>query len=70
MFGSKYDTPFWKEAKKISFKDSLFDKNLLNAKQHSFEELLHRSKEEGYWYGQWSAWNFKYWYEGMTNGKD
>ena len=70
MYGSKYDSPFWKEAKKISFKDSLFDKNLLNAKQHSFEELLHRSKEEGYWYGQWSAWNFKYWYEGMTNGKD
>jgi len=70
MFGSKYDTPFWKEAKKISFKDSLFDKNLLNAKQHSFEELLHRSKEEGYWYGQWSAWNFKHWNDGMTNGKN
>lgn len=73
MFGSKYDTPFWEEAKKISFKDPLFDKNLLNAKQHSFEELVWRNfndVEERKGYGQWNAWNFKYWYEGMTNGKD
>lgn len=73
MFGSKYDTPFWEEAKKIKFKDPLFDKNLLNAKQHSFEELVWRNfndVEERKGYGQWNAWNFKYWYEGMTNGKN
>jgi len=73
MFGSKYDTPFWEEAKKISFKDPLFDKNLSNAKQHSFEELVWKNLEEEderAGYGQWNAWNFKYWYEGMTNGKN
>lgn len=73
MFGSKYDTPFWEEAKKISFKDPLFDSYLMNAKQHSFEELLWNNQNdngEAKGYGQWNAWNFKYWYEGMMNGKN
>ena len=70
MFGSKYDTPFWEEAKKISFKDPLFDKTLLKAKQYSLEDLIDDARKEEYGYAQWSSWNFKYWYDGMTNGKN
>ena len=74
MYGSKYDTPFWEEAKKISFKDPLFDKTLLKAKQHSYADLIERNydveERKELVYAQWSAWNFKHWNDGMTNGKN
>lgn len=71
MYGSKYDTPFWKAAGKLKFEDPIFDSNLAQAKQHSMVELLSEEQiDAGYGYGQWQPWNLKCWYEGMTNGKD
>jgi len=67
MYGSKYDTPFWKAAKKLKIKDPLFSHLLGYAKKSSMIELrdtaidLHTAT-----YGQWSPWNFKCWHDGMT----
>mgnify|MGYP003678250861 CR=1 FL=1 len=64
QYGSKYNTPFWKAAKKMTFKDSSFDKTLLRAKLYSLPVLLQEGNANEY--GQWSSWNFKYWNDGMT----
>ena len=64
QYGSKYNTPFWKAAKKITFKDSAFDDTLARAKQFSLADLLKEGDVDEY--GQWSSWNFKYWNDGMT----
>jgi hypothetical protein len=71
MFGSKYDTPFWKTAGKLKFEDSNFNSNLAHAKQHSMVDLLSAEQNDGkYSYGQWQPWNIKLWHDGMTNGKN
>ena len=71
MFGSKYDTPFWKTAGKLKFEDPYFDRRLAHAKQHSMIDLLSAEQDDGkYQYGQWLPWNFKCWHDGMTNGKN
>jgi len=67
-FGSKYDTPFWKYAKSLTFKDDEFD-NMLN-----FSKNLSRKEYTGivnnvggnYNYSQWQPYAFKLWYDGMT----
>ena len=67
LYGSKYDTPFWKAAQKFKIKDSFFNCILAYAKQTSMTELrdigidFHATE-----YGQWTPWNFKCWYDGMT----
>ena len=68
MYGSKYDTPFWKAAGKLKIEHPTFDVFLEYAKKYSMIELLDaetdlfREKR----YGQWMPWNFKNWYEAMT----
>ena len=64
MYGSKYDTPFWKYANRlVSIEDPLFHKMLEQVKNSSMVELTNQSREV---YGQWDAYSFKYWYDGMT----
>lgn len=71
MYGSKYDTPFWKAAKGIKIEDPYFESMLTFAQQHSQIELIGDSGKVGQGvYGQWEAWNFKYWYDGMTKEKN
>ena len=67
MYGSKYDTPFWKAAGKLKIKDPLFDDFLTYSKKFSMVDLLDRQKDFCKMsYGQWELWNFKNWYEAMT----
>ena len=69
MYGSQYDTPFWKAARKFKIKDPIFNRILAYIKHTSMTELrdtgidFHNSE-----YGQWRPWNFKCWYNGMTKG--
>ena len=67
QFGSKYDTPFWDYAKRLEFRDPLFDSILENCKYNEWEyihQCLHQDSIPGY--GQWTDYAFKLWYEGMT----
>jgi len=66
-YGSKYNTPFWKAAKKLKIKDPLFNKILNEAKLSPMIELLDGEVTNAPdIYGQWHKWNFKCWYNGMT----
>ena len=66
-FGSKYNTPFWKAAKKLKIKDPLFNKTLKEAKLCPMIKLLEATPTGTHKiYGQWEKWNFKCWYNGMT----
>ena len=66
-YGSKYNTPFWKAAKKLKIKDPLFNKILNEAKLSPMIELLDSNVTNAPdIYGQWHKWNFKCWYNGMT----
>ncbi len=69
MYGSKYDTPFWEAAGKLKFEDSFFDSTLEYAKKHTIIDLIGNDpNNKKYSYGQqWGAFNFKNWYNGMTN---
>jgi hypothetical protein len=68
IYGSKYNTPFWKAAKKLKIKDPLFNKILNEAKLSPMIELLDSEVTNAPdIYGQWHKWNFKCWYNGMTN---
>jgi hypothetical protein len=66
-FGSKYNTPFWKAAKKLKIKDPLFHEVLNEAKLSPMVELIEAdtigSSDS---YGQWHKYNLKCWYNGMT----
>ena len=67
MYGSKYDTPFWKAAGKFKIGDPLFDDFLTYSKKFSMVELLDVDLDfSTNRYGQWEPWNFKCWYDGMT----
>ena len=74
QFGSKYDTPFWDYAKVLSFKDSDFDALVSYVKNHDFNTCLPQSHGGGTHndcqYGQWPAFSFKIWYDGMTRRKE
>ena len=66
MYGSKYDTPFWKAAGKLKIEDPLFDDLLTYSKKFFMTELLDVTIElNTKTYGQWLPWNFKYWHDGM-----
>jgi hypothetical protein len=70
-YGSKYNTPFWKAAKKLKIKDPLFNKTLKEAKLSPMIELLDDQMiGTTEIYGQWHKWNFKCWYNGMKNTKE
>jgi tryptophan halogenase len=70
QFGSKYDTPFWNYAKKLSFKDKIFDAMVEYCKQTTNRDILPKSyggaTSEASQYGQWPANSFKIWQDGMT----
>ena len=70
QFGSKYDTPFWDYAKKLSFKDDDFDALVDYVKNHDRDTIIPQSHGGGTHndcqYGQWPAFSFKIWYDGMT----
>ena len=74
QFGSKYDTPFWDYAKALSFEDSDFDALVSYVKNHDFDTCLPQSHGGGTHndcqYGQWPAFSFKIWYDGMTRRKE
>ena len=74
QFGSKYDTPFWDYATKLSFKDRTFDAMVEYCLQTSKRDILPKSyggmTSELSQYGQWPANSFKVWYEGMTKREE
>ena len=66
-YGSKYDTPFWKATERLKIIDPIFDQTLEDAKRSSMIELLaDKGSFNPTLYGQWTTWNFKCWYDGMT----
>ncbi len=70
QFGSKYDTPFWNYAKKLSFRDKTFDVMVEYCKQTTKRDILPKgfggSTSGASQYGQWPANSFKIWQDGMT----
>ena len=74
QFASKYDTPFWDYATKLSFKDKTFDAMVEYCLQTSKRDILPKSyggmTSELSQYGQWPANSFKVWYEGMTKREE
>lgn len=62
--GSKYDTPFWEYAKSLEYSDK---ENLKNHLEEFLEIHDYMAIEEAgeYEYGQWSAYNFKNWYNNV-----
>jgi len=69
QFGSKYNTLFWRHAKTLRFEDDKFNQYLSHVKKYDNDFTLPQSyggstKDE--LYGQWPAYSFKTWYEGMT----
>ena len=67
MYGSKYNTPFWKAAQKLKIKDPIFSHLLAYIKQSSMIDLRdQRIAFHDATYGQWVPWNFKCWHDGMT----
>ena len=67
QFGSKYNTPFWDYAKKLTFNDHVFDSKLKEAIRLGWKDIYNSASDTGYSYAQWDTLSFKYWYEGMTN---
>ncbi len=70
QFGSKYETPFWDYATKLSFRDKTFDAMVEYCKQTTKRDILPKSyggaTSDASQYGQWPANSFKVWYDGMT----
>ena len=69
QFGSKYDTAFWEYAKTLKFEDEQFDMFLNHAKTKNWYDVLPNTfggctKPD--LYGQWPAYSFKTWYDGMS----
>jgi hypothetical protein len=66
-YGSKYDTPFWRNARKLKVEDPLFDAFVAYSEKTSMVEILDReSSSANDVYAQWAGWNFKYWIDGVT----
>ena len=74
QFGSKYNTPFWDYATKLSFRDKTFDAMVEYCKQTTKRDILPKSyggaTSDASQYGQWPANSFKVWYDGMTVPQD
>ena len=69
QFGSKYDTPFWDYAKTLAFEDNAFNQFLDHAKscdKHQIVPDFYGGGTVDHQYGQWSAFSFKNWNDGMT----
>ena len=74
QLGSKYETPFWDYATKLSFRDKTFDAMVEYCKQTTKRDILPKSyggaTSDASQYGQWPANSFKVWYDGMTVPQD
>tara|TARA_B100000131_G_scaffold178545_1_gene172170 strand:- start:185 stop:1339 length:1155 start_codon:yes stop_codon:yes gene_type:complete len=71
QFGSKYDTPFWDYAKKLTFKpDSQFNYILDTMKKKKIDELYPMSLggfvPDDFTYAYFTPLSFKRWYDGMS----
>ena len=70
QFGSKYDTPFWDYAKNLTIDDKGFDSMVEYVKKVDKHQIIPTSfggsTNNACLYGQWPAYSFKLWYEGMT----
>ena len=70
QFGSKYDTPFWDYAKRLTFKDSDFNMFLTQSKRLKIEDLSLQSYggvvPSNYKYAYWTPEQFRGWYDGMN----
>ena len=64
--GSKYNTPFWDYAKTLTFEDETFDKFLGYSKISDCIPITYGGTTQNKLYGQWPAYSFKNWNEGMT----
>ena len=62
--GSKYDTPFWKYAKNFKISDPDFYEKLKMSRDLKWSDVRCAENENSY--GQWLAWNFKTWDEGVN----
>ena len=68
QFGSKYNTPFWDYAKKLTFNDHVFDSKVKESIRLGWKDIhdnISLGKDRDY--GYWDTCSFKYWYEGMTH---
>ncbi len=74
QFGSKYNTPFWDYAKKLSFIDEKFDAMVEYTRPLTRFQSIPKSHggctSDASQYGQWPAYSFKLWYEGMTKREE
>tara|TARA_A100001391_G_scaffold202480_1_gene192211 strand:+ start:47 stop:1189 length:1143 start_codon:yes stop_codon:yes gene_type:complete len=74
QFGSKYDTPFWDYAKTLTIDDREFDSMLEYVKKVNKHQIIPTSfggsTNNACLYGQWPAYSFKLWYEGMTKREE
>jgi len=67
QFGSKYNTPFWEYAKTLTFEDEVFDKFLGYSRiSDCIPTERYGGTTQSKTYGQWPAYSFKNWDEGMT----
>ena len=72
VFGSKYNTPFWRYAQEFTINDDEFHKIVFAIKKFSLIDIIDDRIDIGvspHGYGQWMPWSFKNWYEGMKNDK-
>jgi len=67
-YGSKYNTPFWEEARKVKVEDPLFHSILAHSKYSSMIELIDELYTTDYseMSYPWDPYSFKNWYNGMT----
>ena len=74
QFGSKYDTPFWDYAKNLTIDDQGFDSMVEYVKKVDKHQIIPTSfggsTNNACLYGQWPAYSFKLWYEGMTKREE
>tara|TARA_B000000532_G_scaffold241890_1_gene234967 strand:- start:76 stop:1203 length:1128 start_codon:yes stop_codon:yes gene_type:complete len=69
QYGSKYDTPFWDYAKTFTIDDPRFHeiKDLAsNISKYDSRPVDYGGRADNPYYGQWPAYSWKCWYDGMT----
>ncbi len=64
QWGSKYNTPFWKYAQRIS---TIMDDDEFRSMFMLCDDRIKIMEDRRY--GQWGIYNFRNWYQGMTTGK-
>ena len=68
QFGSKYDTPFWNYAKKLTFSDPLFYSKLEKSMKSEWNDIHYNVLAGNDTdYAQWNNYSIKLWHEGMTH---